>query len=244
MSLNATPKVVLLRSASGPDDAYLSAFEAAGFQARCVPVLAFRFPRQEILRERLAQPGQYAGLIATSPRAARAVEQVGGDASAPVAWASKPVYAVGPKTAEALRSLGLTPQGEETGRAAALASVIAKKNRPYLFLSGNRRRDTLPTALQEVGTAYEELVVYETHPRAKIEVPEAHPGDWLVFFSPSGIEAVAERSTGSVSGYRLAAIGPTTGTALREHGWPPDAVAAAPAPESLIAAIQRAKENG
>lgn len=240
MSAEAAPKVVLLRSASGPDDAYVQALEAAGFRAECVPVLAFRFPRQEILRDRLARPGQYAGLIATSPRAARAVEQAGFNASAAAEWASKPAYAVGPKTAEALRGVGLAPRGEEAGSAAALASVIASKKTPYLFLCGNRRRDTLPIALQEVGTAYEELVAYETYLRTEIDLPEAHSGDWLVFFSPSGIEAVAEQSTEAASGYRWAAIGPTTGAALREHGWSPDAVAAAPTPESLVAAIQAA----
>ncbi|NBB75309.1 MAG: uroporphyrinogen-III synthase [Bacteroidetes bacterium] len=240
MPADATPTVVLLRSASGPDDAYVRAFEAAGFQARCVPVLTFRFPRQAALRDRLARPSRYAGLIATSPRAVRAIEQAGPDEPFWAHWTSKPAYAVGPKTAAALRALGVAPQGEDTGRAAALASMIAKTEKPYLFLCGNRRRDTLPAALQEAGTPYEELIVYETHPRAAIDLPDPDSGDWIVFFSPSGIEALAAASAEAVPAYRVAAIGPTTAAALRDHGWPPEAVAEAPAPSSLVAALQAA----
>jgi uroporphyrinogen-III synthase len=240
MPADATRTVVLLRSASGADDAYVRAFEAAGFRARCVPVLAFRFPRQAALRDCVAQPDRYAGLIATSPRAVRAIEQAGLDEAVRPGWADKPAYAVGPKTAAALRALGFAPQGEEAGHAAALASVIATKEKPYLFLCGNRRRDTLPTALREAGTPYEELIVYETHPRTAIDLPPPDPGDWLVFFSPSGIDAVAAQSAAVVAAYRMAAIGPTTAAALRDHGWPPEAVAEAPAPSPLVAALQEA----
>jgi uroporphyrinogen-III synthase len=150
---------------------------------------------------------------------------------------------VGPKTADALRAQGFAPTGEETGGAAALASVIAKKKRPYLFLSGNRRRDTLPNALRKAGTPYDELVVYETHLRSEIDLPDPEPGDWLVFFSPSGIKAVARQSSRGVAEYRLATIGPTTASALREHDWSPEAVADTPSPDALVRAIQASMEE-
>lgn len=240
MADRTVPTVVLLRSASDPDDVYTSAFTAAGFRAECVPVLTFRFPHQDTLRECLAQPARYSGLIVTSPRAVRAVAQTDFEGPLQAAWSSKPAYAVGPKTAEALRELGLTPTGEGTGSAGALASVIAKEKFPYLFLSGNRRRDTLPNALRETSTPFDELIVYETGLRSSIDLPEAAAGDWLVFFSPSGIEAVARHTDASALRYRLAAIGPTTAEALRARGASVEAVAERPSSQALVAAIQAA----
>lgn len=232
--------VVLLRSASGPDDQYVTAFEAEGFRAQCEPVLTFRFPRPSALRDRLAHPERYAGLIVTSPRAVRAIERVERSEPTWAAWTEKPAYAVGPKTAAALRRLGCGPSGAQTGSAAALASVIVNQKKPYLFLSGNRRRATLPDALHADGIPFEECTVYETHLRTNIELPDPNPGDWLVFFSPSGAEALARCGTNPIAGYRLAAIGPTTAGALRERGWAPDAVAETPSPDGLVAAVTAA----
>lgn len=238
MADRTAPTVVLLRSASGPDDPYRHALAAAGFRAVCIPVLSFRFPHQEALRERLAQPERYSGLIVTSPRAVRAMAEVGLEGPGQTAWSGKRAYAVGPKTADALRELGFVPTGEEAGSAAALASVIAKKKTPYLFLCGNRRRDELPSALQKAGTPFEELVVYETHLRSGIDFPTAEPDDWLVFFSPSGIEAVTRHAGAPARHYRLAAIGPTTAEALRARERTVEAVAERPSPEGLVAALQ------
>lgn len=234
------PLVVLLRNASGPDDPYVAALQGAGFRAACEPVLRFRFPRPDALRERLAAPDAYAGLIVTSPRAVRAIEQAGGQATGHAAWHEKPAYAVGPKTAAALRRLGWAPRGAEAGDAATLASVIAKKEKPYLFLSGTRRRDTLPDALDARGIAWDELAVYETHLRSDLALPEADAATWLVFFSPSGRDAVARQGTVRLADYRLAAIGPTTAAALREQGAPPEAVAATPTPAGVVQALQAA----
>jgi uroporphyrinogen-III synthase len=167
-----------------------------------------------------------------------AVAQVDLEGSRQTAWSSKHAYAVGPKTADALRKLGFAPTGEETGNAAALASVIAKKKLPYLFLCGNRRRHVLPNALREAGTPFEELVVYETHPRSGIDLPAAEPGDWLVFFSPSGIEAVMRHADAPARRYRLAAIGPTTAEGLRARERTVEAVAERPSPGGLVAALQ------
>lgn len=230
---------MLLRSGAGPDDRYVRALDAAGWSARCLPVLRFAFPRQEALRERGQHPDQYAGLIVTSPRAVRAIAQLD-DEGWKTRWQQKPAYAVGPKTASALRALGLTPVGEETGSAASLAAVIAKKKKPYLFLCGNRRRDVLPDALRTAGTAFEELIVYETHLRSNIVLPRPQTGDWLVFFSPSGLEAVTQSAANEVAGYRLAAIGPTTADALRARGTTVEAVASSPSPEGLVHALRMA----
>jgi uroporphyrinogen-III synthase len=60
--------------------------------------------------------------------------------------------------------------------------------------------------------------------------------DWLVFFSPSGVEAVRKNGV-DAGGYRLAAIGDTTAAAIDDAGYTAAAVADAPEPEAVVAAI-------
>ncbi|RMH67105.1 MAG: uroporphyrinogen-III synthase, partial [Bacteroidetes bacterium] len=201
-----------------------------------------------LLAAALARPEAYAGLIVTSPRAVAAIErQRARHGPLPEAWREKPVYAVGPRTAAAVRALGWTPVGEEAGSGAVLARIIITAAehdaegaaRPYLFLCGDRRRDDVPHRLTEAGLAVEECVVYRTHVRAGVKLPPASPGGWLVFFSPSGVEAVHPGEV-RASGWRVAAIGPTTASALAEAGIRASAVAAEPTPEALLAALQAA----
>lgn len=237
------PRVVLLRSAYPPDP-YLEAFAEAGFAAACEPVLGFAFPHQETLAERLARPDGYAGLILTSPRAVRALESaLARQPPQRAAWTARPAYAVGPRTSEALRKIGFAPEGAEAGRAAALADVIARRAagaKPLLFLCGNRRRETLPQQLQGAGVPFEEQEVYETHVRSDLDFSAPPLPDWLVFFSPSGLEAVQQARGFDPSAVRLAAIGPTTAAALKTAGYAVSAVAADPTPEALVRAVEGA----
>ncbi len=235
----------LLRSASSPDP-YIMAFEAAGLAARCEPVLQFEFPHQNALAQMLSGAEDYGGLVVTSPRAVRAVAEVlEAHPSCRDTWTAKPAFAVGPKTASALRTAGFTPEGEESGTAAALVDVIARRApaRPLLFCTGNRRRDALPEGLTRAGVAFEEVEVYRTHPRVEIQLPSSNGSDWLLFFSPSGIEAIQQSPAVEAATYRCGAIGPTTAAALRSVGWEPEAVAKEPAPDALVAAVVRAIET-
>ncbi len=237
--------VILLRSGNEPDR-YVQAFAEVGLRARCEPVLRFAFPHDEELRDRLRWRRRYAGIIVTSPRAARALRRVFDDLGTLHArWEGTPAYVVGPKTGERLRDLGFEVSGDETGNAAALVDLIAEQelSRPLLFLSGNRRRDELPDGLRTAGVAFEEQVVYETHFRSDLTLPPAKPGLWVVFFSPSGLEAVRRAEVGPLSGYRCAAIGPTTAETLRDRGLPVEAVAETPSPEGLVAVIEAASSE-
>jgi len=238
--------VVLLRSSDQPDR-YSQAFAEAGLNAVCRPVLAFEFPYQNALTEQLQAPGSVGALVVTSPRAAAAVERIfriSPDLAS--TWADRPVFVVGPKTAASVRALGLRPVGEEAGRAANLVDRIRDAwvketvQAPLLFLSGNRRKDTLPEGLEAAGIPFSEQVVYRTRTRSSIQIPPS--ARWLVFFSPSGVEAVrnAEIRPGD---YRTAAIGPTTATALRDVGVRPEALAEAPTPEALVAAVVTATRD-
>ncbi|MFO8098099.1 MAG: uroporphyrinogen-III synthase [Salinibacter sp.] len=237
----ASPDVLLLRSPDDPDP-YLQAFEAVGYTVACEPALRFAFPNQQALRNHLRRAADFAALIATSPRVGRALHQAyRTEPDLRAHWQGRRAYAVGPKTARWLRKLGLDVSGEDTGTAAALGNRLASKGheRPLLFLSGNRRRETLPDALHDAGVAFEEQVVYETKPRSTLAVPSPAETDWLVVFSPSGLEALSAAQV-PLAAYRVAAIGPTTAGALRTAGETVAAVADAPNPDALVQAIRDA----
>ncbi|PEN15206.1 uroporphyrinogen III synthase [Longibacter salinarum] len=238
--------VVLLRSCDSPDP-YVHAFEELGLTASCCPVLQFDFPNPEQLEQQLNADGKYSGLILTSPRAAHALNR-SFDTHPDMRdnWTDRPVFVVGPKTAAAVESAGLTPLGQDAGNAASLVDRIAdvwvekRLRRPLLFLSGNRRRDTIPTGLAAAGIPLAEQEVYQTSTRRDIELPDGVR--WLSFFSPSGLEAL-EASRVMLHNYRLAAIGPTTAQKIRDVGLEPAAVADAPTPDDLARAIVHADET-
>jgi len=128
----------------------------------------------------------------------------------------------------------------------ALASLIAEAepHAPLLFLCGDRRRDDLPDRLAAEAIAFEELVVYETHPRTDLTLPPPGDDTWLAFFSPSGLEAAQRAETeDDLADYHCVAIGPTTAEALESAGLSPAAVASTPSPQALVDAVLGAKER-
>lgn len=211
-----------------------------GYRVRQIPLLQFRMVNGKRLREVLQNPHSYAGLIVTSPRGVRALEKqragLGG-------WKEKPTFVVGPRSADDVARLGLSPEGEETGSGSDLAEYIIRRGMrgPLLFLSGNRRRDVVPERLTAAGIALEELTVYETQLRREVEVDRPEAPDWLVFFSPSGVEALEGQLQHLAQRSRFAAIGPTTAGALRGRGVEPEAVAEEPSPEALVTTIKEAR---
>ncbi len=230
-------RILLLRRPSAPDP-YEAAFEAAGFDAASVPVLDFVLVHRDRLADHVARPEDYGGLLVTSPRGAGALR--GLDLSG---WADKPAFVVGPRTAEHVRALGLTAVGEEAGHAVALADRIEADppERPLLFLCSDRRRDVLPNRLRAAGIAFDEVVVYRTLGDASaLEARLDEAPDWAAFFSPSGVEAALDLAGISWNSLSAAAIGATTAEALRAAGLHPAAVAAAPTPEALVAAVTSA----
>jgi uroporphyrinogen-III synthase len=237
------PERALLLRSGDESDPYEEALEADGFAVDSLAVLSFDVVHGEALRSALEHPNSYDGLILTSPRAVDAL----GDAlpwlpAENMLWHNKASFAVGPRTADALRSIGFEPQGEESGSAEMLADLICGLTfrRPLLFLCGNRRREVLPDRLHEAGVDFEEICVYVSRPRSDLNWPIGRRPDWIVFFSPSGYEAVRQAHRANLGGARIAAIGATTAAALRSDGWEVAAVAMEPSPAGLRAAIRSA----
>ena len=175
----------------------------------CKSALKFRYPYQEEIKEKVEQ---FDSFILTSPRAVKAIEKSG------KRFEGETAYVVGPKTAEAARSIGLDPIGQDSGNSKELAKIV--EGSP-LFLCSNRRQDTIPNR-----TNCKEQFAYETVVKESVETPD--DASSVVFFSPSATEAVD--TTGD---FKTAAIGPTTAS----HRENPDAVAERPEPKSLKEAI-------
>lgn len=246
-------KVLLLRSGDMPAETPLGegascpwekTLRDAGFEVATRPALDFEYEAPEALRRLANHPDQYAGWIFTSSRAVEAFGRAfAATAAQRNAWSAKKVFAVGPGTAAALRSIGYEPEGEESGSAEQLAKHILQQAvaGPLLFLCGDRRRDTLPAILRKAGIAAEEIVVYRTRLRTLRAWPGHKKPDWVVFFSPSGFEAVLQSPGLSLEDLLIAAIGSATAEAVRASGFAVRAVAEKPEPESLAQALRAAQ---
>lgn len=238
MTTPPAPIVALLRMPERPIDPYEAALEAAGFRTVSIPVLDVEPAGEDALAGVLRRPDAYEGVILTSPRAAsRLVEGIQLPRIDAAAWQKKAIWTVGPATAAAVAAAGFEPEGEDSGEAGRLAERIVAHSatRPWLFLCGDRRRDTLPEALRQARTPFEEVIVYQT--RGKAPDWSACPSpDWVVFFSPLGVEAAMPANTNWETA-RTAAIGPATAVALRDAGRPAAVVAEQPTPAALVAAL-------
>lgn len=231
-------RIWLLRERDGQPDPFEACFEGAGFEASSHPVLTFEDTNDAQLDERLVQPDRYSGLILTSPRASiRFLSRLPLDAR--TAWLEKPVYVVGERTGRDLRDVGFSTYGEDSGDGGVLGRYIADHHsdeRPLLFLAGNRRRTELVDGLAAESIPVSELTVYITH-AGRLDEP-AEPPEWLAFFSPSGVDAIAGWRRAGQSG--IAAIGMTTARALESAGLSVRAVSSDPTPESLRNAVLQA----
>ncbi|KAJ7727316.1 tetrapyrrole biosynthesis, uroporphyrinogen III synthase [Mycena maculata] len=159
-------------------------------------------------------------------------------------------------------------RGESSGTSEQLARFILKdlestdtpRRRPLLYLTGDKNRDTLPGILRGGNIQLDPLQVYQTQGSStfaedlKVVLEASSPTDsgiwWIVFFAPSAAEFVTpflrdhfdlrslEPTSSTRHPVRIASIGPTTSTFLRDklNLWV-DAVALKPTPEDLIEVI-------
>lgn len=113
------------------------------------------------------EEASFSGYLLTSPRAAPAL-------AAFVADRSRPVFAVGDRTAQAARQAGLAHVLTADGDAAALARAVAEEGLApgsrLLYAAGRTRTGTLETALAGLDI---ELVVREAYATIRLD-PERH----------------------------------------------------------------------
>jgi uroporphyrinogen III methyltransferase/synthase len=177
----------------------------------------------------------------TSPNGAHELfarlEAAGLDARA---LAGGTVAAIGPGTARALGEHGIRPdvvpvRSVAEGLVEALAGVEVRR---ALVARGREGRDVLPDALRSRRAEVDLLVLYETvaEPLDAATARAAASADYVTFTSASTVRHFLA-AAGTLSGPRIASIGPATSTALREAGLEPDLEANPHTPDGLVAAL-------
>ena len=157
-------RIALMRA---EDDAAATAAELAarGYEAVIAPAIAIR-----ALPAALPQ-GPFDALVATSPRAIRALGQ--GERAG---LAATPLYVAGARAARAGRDAGLALAGEPAADAAALAERLARTLPPgarLLYLAGRDRKPTLEAALAAAGLVVQAVELYAAEAREAWSAREA-----------------------------------------------------------------------
>jgi len=156
------------------------------------------------------------------------------------ALAGPTVAAIGPGTARALRSHGITadvvpPRSVAESLVEALARVPVTR---VLIPRAEEARDVLPDALTARGAEVVVLPLYRTvAERLDDEDRAAALGATYATFTSASSARFFHAAAGTLAGPRLLSIGPATSAALRELGHEPDVEAEVHTPDGLVEAI-------
>ncbi len=184
------------------------------------------------------------GVLATSANGVRAL-------SLRTAERNIPIYAVGPQTAEAARSLGFQFVRGAEGDAAALVEAVAGWAEPdkgaLLHAAGAETAGRMRQALQARGFTLDVVILYEALPVARLPENAEHALragtlDGVLLFSPRSAKTFAGLVTEAGLAQacaRLAGfcISPATATALGSLAFSRIAVAGAPNQEAMLALL-------
>jgi uroporphyrinogen-III synthase len=188
--------------------------------------------------------GSFDWVLVASARAVAPLCDAGGAGGAHV-------LAVGPATADALAARGITAEIAGGGAAAAADLLLARGARRVLVPRAQDGRDEALEKLDAAGVETIPITAYRTIARAADDAQLAIGLDLVAhrraavvaLFAPSQVTALAEllaargEPFAAISHAVVAAIGPTTALALREHGVEPAAVADRPEPQALASAV-------
>jgi uroporphyrinogen-III synthase len=195
-----------------------------------------------------AATGDAAALAITSPRTVAFL-------SDPVvaAMRDRPAFAVGDRTAEALRAAGFRDIRSAAGDVHALAALIVAAGLPpgatILSPGGETRAGDLGMALDGAGLRLETSVVYrmvsaQALPATIHEALAALRIDAALHYSPNAAAAflrlVKEAGLAGPGGQlRHACLSEAVATPLRAHGWARLAIADTPDEDALLATLAR-----
>jgi uroporphyrinogen-III synthase len=128
-----------------------------------------------------------------------------------------------------------------TGKKTAkdLFDVIKKhKNEKFLYPCSNIRKEDIPEFLEKNTFNFTEAILYKTVASDLSDLAEINY-DMIAFFSPSGINSLfANFPEFKQNNTRIAAFGPTTAKAVREHNLRLDIEAPMPNAPSMTGAIE------
>jgi uroporphyrinogen-III synthase len=112
------------------------------------------------------------------------------------------------------------------------------KGEKYLLPCTDILRDNIPATLEEQGIPFSKVILYRTV-ASDLEDLEDVYYDILVFFSPGGIKSLfANFPDFKQNNSAIAAFGPTTARAVKEHGLRLDVHAPHPKAPSMVGALE------
>ncbi len=220
----------------------VEAIADAGGEARCRSAIrAVRLPAADGARERLAALPAEAWVLFASQAAVEVLADATSEGGLAAAIGDRRVGAVGPATARALAACGVTVDvlAEPATGAGLAAAVVVRAREPGVALlpAAQGGRPELQDTLAAAGWQAERMELYVSEP-APVPTADELDADALVLASPSGVAALLQGPL--PASCRLVAIGPTTARAIEEAGHAVAAVADAPTPARLVAAIGQA----
>ena len=217
--------------------------EALGAEVLAFPTIAIS-PPEDVgpMDEAIVRLSGYAWLLFTSRNAVTTFYERLKDSKIPSALQ---IGAVGAQTAKMLQERGLPPHlVAEPATAQGLAELLLAREslagKRILFPRGDRARDVLPSLLREAGAIVDDPIAYRTVPAGgELSLERI---DWIVLSSPSTWHELLSLlgPMASLSGIRLAAIGPTTAEAIRQSGHEPACIANPPGLKGLLSALSLA----
>lgn len=223
--------------------------EDEGAEVISLPLLELLPPEDpRPLRSAAEHVQRYAWIAFASPSAVQALVEATREAGTSRLLPRVRLAAVGPKTADALRSHGLEVAREaQAASGAGLFEALKDALRPgdeVLLPAAEDGRRELAEALEEAGARVTRVTAYRSAPSAldpeALGRLEREPPQVIFFGSPRTAEAFLD-ALGD-GGRRMAraakrvAIGPTTAAALDRLGLGASAVAAQPTAEALVEA--------
>jgi uroporphyrinogen III methyltransferase/synthase len=234
--------------------------EARGARTLVCPLIAFSPPSDWTPADRdLERLSEYDGLIFTSANAVEFTFQRLQARGIPLEDTQRiPTYAVGPATAEALASRGITVRRlPDAFQAEGLASLLGEETvqgRRFLFPRARKAREWLPRFLEERGARVDLAVVYQTR-RADENAGLLQEFlcrerlDYLTFTSSSTVTAftalagpAAAREASRTS--TAACIGEITAATARSEGFAHILTARPSTIPGLVKAIEDQVEGG
>jgi uroporphyrinogen-III synthase len=246
-------RIVITRAVEQSSD-LVTKLERRGAIPISLPLVAFSTPENFApLDAALHRWQEFDWVLFTSANAVQSVAQRASTTNLGILRpSSRPqIAAVGPATNQAAVKAGLhVTHVAKTHLGLALAEELAQqlRNKSVFLPRSGRANPDLPAALKKLDANVTEVVAYHTLPpsnvdRARVTEVLDENSDAALFFSPSAVNNLAdligrESLTALQNKIAIAAVGPVTAAALRDHGVTNLITAADTTAEAVIAALE------
>jgi uroporphyrinogen-III synthase len=246
-------RIVITRAVEQSSD-LVTKLERRGAIPISLPLVAFSTPENFApLDAALRRWQEFDWVLFTSANAVQSVAQRAASTHSGILRpSSRPqIAAVGPATNEAAAKAGLrVTHIAKTHLGLALAEELALelRNKSVFLPRSDRANPDLPAALKKLGAAVTEVVAYHTLPpsnvdRARVTEVLDENSDAALFFSPSAVNNLADligrESLAQLQNkIAIAAVGPVTTAALRDHGVEKIITAADTTTDAIITALE------